>query len=144
MSKSTMEIQGDLSSGMTSLIKLFPSETKKFMKKKARELRNQAKKKARSTVNKESGDYLKGFAAGKKVYEWSDAEYNIRVYNRAPHAHLIELGHEMIGHEPDKKKLREKVDGFEIINKTMEEWDSQFNSSVENELLDFIAKELEK
>ncbi len=143
MSKSTMEIQGDLSSGMTSLIKLFPNETKKFMKKEAREFRNHAKKKARTAVKRRTGNYLKGFAAGKTVYSWSDSEYNIRVYNSSPHAHLIEFGHELVGHEPNKVRIG-RVKAYEVMNNAMEEWDSQFNAAVENDLLDFIAKELEK
>lgn len=143
MSKSTMEIQGDLSSGMTSLIKLFPKETKKFMKKEAREFRNHVKKKARTAVKRRTGNYLKGFAAGKTVYSWSDSEYNIRVYNSSPHAHLIEFGHELVGHEPNKVRIG-RVKAYEVMNNAMEEWDSQFNAAVENDLLDFIAKELEK
>ena len=143
MSKSTMEIQGDLSSGMTSLIKLFPNETKKFMKKEAREFRNHVKKKARTAVKRRTGKYLKGFAAGKTVYSWSDSEYNIRVYNSSPHAHLIEFGHELVGHEPNKVRIG-RVKAYEVMNNAMEEWDSQFNAAVENDLLDFIAKELEK
>lgn len=143
MSKSTMEIKGDLSSGMTSIIKLFPNETKKFMKKEAREFRNHAKKKARSAVRKITGNYLKGFSAGKTVYSWSDSEYNIRVYNSASHAHLIELGHELVGHEPNKVKIG-RVKAYEVMNSAMEEWEGKFESAIENELMDFIAKELEK
>ncbi len=143
MSNSEFKLEGDLGSGINYAISNFPDETKKFMKKEARDFRAFAIRKAKTAVNKITGNYLKGFAAGKKVYEWSDAEYNIRVFNRAPHNHLIELGHALVGHKPNKVKIG-RVKAYEVINNAMAEWQNQFEADVENDLVDFVIKELEK
>ena len=143
MSKASIMMEEDLSLSLSSLIEMFPNEAKKIMKKEAREFRDFAKTKAENTVNRITGNYLRGFSAGKTVYSWSDSDYNIRVFNKSPHAHLIELGHELVGHEPNKERIG-RVKAYEIINNAMEEWERDFESNVENELMDFIAKELEK
>lgn len=143
MSKSEFKLEGDLSSGISYAITSFPDETKKFMKKEAQDFRAFVVRKAKTAVNKITGNYLKGFAAGKKVYEWSDAEYNIRVFNRSPHNHLIELGHALVGHKPNKVKIG-RVKAYEVINNAMAEWQNQFETDVENDLVNFVIKELEK
>ena len=143
MSQSEMRIEGDLSKGITSIMKAFPKETEKFMKAEARKFRNYVKDKAKTAVGKITGNYLRGFAAGRQVYEWSDSDYNVRVYNRAPHNHLIELGHALVGHRPNKVKIG-RVKAFEVMNNALSEWQNRFESDVEGELMDFIIKELEK
>lgn len=143
MGNSDFRLEGELSKNFQSLLRAFPKETEKFMRKEAREFRNFVKKKAKTSVGKVTGNYLKGFAAGRQVYEWNDSEYNIRVFNKAPHNHLIELGHDLIGHKPNKKKIG-KVKAYEVMNNAMNEWESEFEAAVENDMIDFIIKELEK
>lgn len=143
MGNSEFKLEGELSKEFQSLLRAFPKETERFMKKEARLFRNFAKKKAKTSVGKVTGNYLKGFAAGRHVYEWSDSEYNIRVFNKAPHNHLIELGHKLVGHKPNKKKIGQ-VKAYEIMNNAMNEWESEFEAAVKNEMVDFIIKELEK
>lgn len=143
MAKAEFRMEGSISKDIANVIDGFPNETKKFMKKEAREFRKFVTGKAKTAVGRITGNYLRGFTAGKKVYEWSDAEYNIRVFNRAPHNHLIELGHALIGHRPNKKRIG-RVKAYEVINNALNEWHKKFESDVENELIDFIVKELEK
>lgn len=143
MGSSEFKLEGELSENLQSLLRFFPKEAERFMKKEAREFRNYTKKKARSAVGKITGNYLKGFSAGRQVYEWSDSEYNIRVFNKAPHNHLIELGHKLIGHKPNKTKIG-RVKAYEIMNNAMNEWENDFEKAVQNDLIDFITKELEK
>ncbi len=143
MGKTEFTLHGELSSGMLTLLKTFPKETEKFMRRQAQAFRNFAKARAKTEVGKKTGNYLRGFAAGKAVYDWDDAEYNVRVYNRSPHNHLIELGHELVGHKPNKRRIG-RVKAFEVMNRAMESWQGQFESAVEDDLADFIIKELEK
>ena len=143
MGKAEFKLHGELSPGMLTVLKAFPKETEKFMRKQAIEFRKFAKDRAKTAVQKHTGNYLRGFAAGKAVYDWVDAEYNVRVYNRAPHNHLIELGHDLIGHRPNKVKIG-RVKAFEVINKAMESWQGKFETAVEDDLVDYIIKELER
>lgn len=143
MGKSEFTLQGDLSSGMMTLLRTFPKQTEKFMRRQAQAFRDFAKSRAKTEVEKHTGNYLRGFAAGKAVYDWEDAEYNVRVYNRAPHNHLIELGHELVGHRPNKVRIG-RVKAFEVINRAMQSWQGRFESAVEDDLAEFIIKELEK
>lgn len=143
MGKTEFTLHGDLSSGMLTLLKTFPKETEKFMRRQAQAFRNFVKSRAKTEVGKKTGNYLRGFAAGKAVYDWDDAEYNVRVYNRSPHNHLIELGHELVGHKPNKRRIG-RVKAFEVMNRAMEIWQGQFESAVEDDLADFIIKELER
>lgn len=105
--------------------KTMPKEINKFMKNEANKLNSRAKKKARKEVKKDTGNYMKGFKKGKKVYEYGDTKYNIRVYNSAPHAHLIEYGHEIVGHKPNKKQSG-YVKGKFILENASKEFEKDF------------------
>ena len=105
--------------------KTMPKECNKFMKNEASKLNSKAKNKARKEVKKKTGNYMKGFKKGKKVYEYGDTKYNIRVYNSAPHAHLIEYGHEIVGHETGKEKSG-YVKGKFVLENASREFEGQF------------------
>ena len=85
---------------MQDIKKEFPEETKKFIKAEAKACMKVVKKVARKEVGTskgkkknwiESKSYHKGFKVG-KTYNYSN-DLCCRVYNKAPHAHLIEYGH---------------------------------------------------
>lgn len=85
---------------MLDIQKNFPKETEKFIKQEAKKCMQVAKKVARKEVGTskgkkkdwiESKSYHKGFKVG-KTYNYSN-DLCCRVYNKAPHAHLIEYGH---------------------------------------------------
>lgn len=130
----------EVSANMDRLLRAFPKQTEKFMKSEAKDLRKKMVAFAKSKVKKVTGNYLKGFKAGKKVYKWQDAEYNVRVYNSAPHAHLIENGHR--GMYWGRKGGW--VPGKHIMEDAMRRFEPDFTDHVENELADFVVKELEK
>nr|WP_184308857.1 HK97 gp10 family phage protein [Anaerosolibacter carboniphilus] len=95
-----------------------PKEVKKFLVKEGAKLNRKVKKKAQSKVKKKTGNYVKGFKKG-RVYKYNSDEMAIRVYNGAPHAHLIEHGHAVvrdgkeIGFAKGKKVLEESAKEFE-------------------------------
>lgn len=137
MSLPTIE---DIARNMESTVRAFPKEIEKFMKNEAKDLRKRMIAYAKSKVKKVTGNYFKGFKAGKKVYKWSDADYNVRVYNSAPHAHLIENGHRGLfwGHSTGW------VPGKHIMENAMQQFTPEFEKHIENDLADFIVKELER
>lgn len=118
-----------------------PRECNKFMKIEANKLNSKAKKKARRDIKKVTGNYMKGFKKGKKVYKYGDVKYNIRVYNSAPHAHLIEYGHNIVGHEPNKKKTGFKK-GKYILEKSSREFENDFAKDTYNLVDDLLEKGL--
>lgn len=128
----------EVGANMEKLIRVFPKETEKFMKNEAKSLRKNMISLAKSRVKKLTGNYLKGFKAGKKVYKWSDAEFNIRVFNSSRHGHLIEYGHRGIFWG----KSVGWVPGKHVMEDSLKQYD--FENHVENELADFITKELER
>lgn len=120
----------------------FPKETKKFMRSEANKLKNKAKRAAKSSLKSQpTGGYVKGLKAGKKVYAWDDAEYNVRVYNSAPHAHQVDEGHNivtpggrMVGYAPGKHILENSAIAYQ----------EKFRKNIEIKLVAKAEEELGK
>lgn len=135
--------------------KQMPKTCRKFMRTEAKKLVAEAKKIAQLKVNKKTGNYLKGFKAGKKVYKYQDADYNIVVSNDAPHAHLLEEGHKMTKHGGRKMGRyrrgsapaadgKQYIPGRFILRTAAEQFEKEYASDIENELVEDIVKEIEK
>lgn len=143
MSKSVLDIT-ELSDFGQEILKTatteMPKIAKSFLKGEANQLRNKAKKKARKELKEKTGNYIKGFTTG-KVYPYGDTEYNIQVKNTAPHAHLIEEGHDMVTHDGRKVGF---VPGKHILENSAIEFESTFAKDIENKLAQKVIKELEK
>jgi len=75
-----------------------PQETNKFMRQEGNKLRRITSKVAKQKVKSRTKNYIKGIKRG-KVYKFKGDETSIRVYNGAPHAHLIEHGHRIVGRD---------------------------------------------
>ena len=71
--------------------KEFPKETKKFMNKEGNEGRRILRKYTKATTQKHTGNLMKGIDKGPAHKRGND--WQVRVRNKAPHAHLIEHGH---------------------------------------------------
>lgn len=143
MSKSVLDIT-ELSDFGQEILKTatteMPKIAKSFLKGEANQLRNKAKKKARKELKEKTGYYIKGFTTG-KVYPYGDTEYNIQVKNTAPHAHLIEEGHDMVTHDGRKVGF---VPGKHILENSAIEFEETFAKDIENKLAKKVIKELEK
>ena len=125
----------------------FPKEAERFMKNEARTLKRRMIKKAKTELSgkrfaAEGKSYEERFEAGKTVYEWPDARFNIRTYNPAPHAHLIEYGHRKFDfHGQD---TGEYVPGKHIIENTAIAYRSEFTKHVGDKLASQVLKGLSK
>lgn len=112
-----------------------PKQLKKFIKSEGNKLKRKTVSKAKKTVKKKKGNYLKGIKTG-RVYKYKGDELAVRVYNSAPHAHLIEYGYE---HKTkDKKPTGKFVPGKRIFESTRKEFQNQFIEDIE----DFVVEKL--
>ena len=69
----------------------YPDKAKDFLKKQGNKTRNKLRAKTRAVTTKRTGNLQKGIR--RTGVQEHDGDYQIRVYNKAPHAHLIEHGH---------------------------------------------------
>lgn len=115
---------------------MFPKEASKFMKKHAQQLAKETKTKARATVRKRTGNLFKGIKAGRIVYEFDDT-LNVRVFYGSParHGHLIEYGH---------KTRTGFVRAYNIMRDALQAFENRWAKAIEDDLCDFIVKELER
>lgn len=122
-----------------------PKITEKFMKSEANKLKNKAKRDAKKIFKshkaKEGKSYLENMKAGKKVYAFGDAKYNVMVYNSARHAHTVDEGHDMVTH--DGKEIG-FVPGKHILENAAISFEKLFPKHVENNLAEEVIKEMEK
>lgn len=87
----------DLSDLENQLLKLaneqYPKEAKSFLRTQGNKAKTRLRNKTKAVTKKKTGNLLRGIdKSAPKLYEDS---FQIRVYNKAPHAHLIEHGHVM-------------------------------------------------
>ena len=79
--------------------KELPKEVDRILRNSARKGARMALQRANSEVGKVNGIYHKKFKAG-KVFDGYDGERVVRVLNSAPHAHLVEYGHDQVLNPP--------------------------------------------
>lgn len=108
----------------------FPRETKNFMGRAGNKLRAKVKNAYKTQVGKKTGNLLKGVSRG-RAYIYQNDKYQIRVKNKAPHAHLIEHGHVMkdkdgnvIKNKDTKKEIF--VPGRDIVGPVYKDFDPEF------------------
>ena len=128
---------------MSLAIDKLPNESKKFIRKEQGKLRTRTRRKARETVKKKTGRLFKNIDRS-KVYN-NNGEILGKVYIRggaggAPHAHLIEDGHRIVGHMPNKKDTGKRTKAYKIIEKAGDEFEPVFSQDCE-EFIDKMLKE---
>lgn len=69
---------------------------RRFLQQQGNKLKRKTKAQARvSGIKTQSGNYMKGIKRG-KVWSSRNGAQSVRVYSGAPHAHLIEEGHDQV------------------------------------------------
>lgn len=111
-------------------------EAYKFLRKEGGKLRRKTVSQARtsgidlyghvkSEKYKNSAHYKDTIKRG-KAYVYDNVP-SIRVYSSAPHAHLLEYGHKLVGHKAQKKKsLGGRTRAFKPFEKAYIAFQSQF------------------
>lgn len=70
---------------------VYPDEAKSFLKKEGNKGRRLLRAKTKAVTKKKTGNLLKGIR--RTGVQKHNGDFQIRVYNKAHHAHLIEHGH---------------------------------------------------
>lgn len=121
-----------------------PREALKFMRQEQGKLRTRTRKKAKSKVHKKTGNLFRNIERS-KAYNNDDGDTIGKVYIRggkkgAPHAHLIEEGHRIVGHLPDKKDTGERANAYKIMEEARNEFEPVFTKDCE-EFVDKMLRE---
>ena len=116
--------------------KEYPKQVKKMLQKSGNKLRRKVVGKAKGLVKTKTGKYIKGFKRG-KVYKYAGDEDAVRVYNSAPHAHLIEYGHRMVTKSGKEVGF---VKGYHVLDGIKEEFSEEFAKDID-EMLDNLKVE---
>ena len=114
-----------------------PEETKKFIRKQGAVLKKEMRAQYKEKTKKKTGNLLKGMHES-APYQY-EGSYQVRVSNNAPHAHLIEYGHKMLGHDKKETK-RDEVKGLYPAQAAGEGFAREYMENVD----DFIDELLEK
>lgn len=85
----------DYEKQLVKAVEGYPKEAFRLMRKAGSEMLKTARASYKSSVRKKTGNLLRGLRKG-RAYKWKGEEYQIRVKNKAPHAHLIEYGHRAV------------------------------------------------
>ena len=118
----------------------FPKEAKNFMQRAGNSLAKSIRSGYDSKTRKKTGNLRKGVSRG-RAYKWNGREWQIRVRNKAPHAHLLEYGHRMVAH--DGKTVSKKtpwVKGRHVVGAAANDFTGTFNEMC----IKFVDEFLEK
>lgn len=124
---------------LDDLIYHFPTEAKRLMRLSGNQARKIVLKKAKQSVIEDTGGYFRSIKRGKVWVDEMSGEYKVRTYSRSPHAHLLEYGHRMVGHAPEKKELG-FVLGFHVFDKAAREINLIWPSILEREYNKILKK----
>lgn len=116
-----------------------PKEAKKFMQRAGNALRKDMRAEYQRKTKKKTGNLLKGLSRG-RAYVYQGSEYQVRVKNTAPHAHLIERGHKAIGHEPTKRFKGNYVKGKYIATTSAKNFGKKFNELADKFVDDLLKR----
>lgn len=126
----------------------FPKETDKFLKKAGKEQAKWIKKGYRLKTKKKTGNLLDGVETG-KPYIYNKDEHQLRVYSKAPHAHLIESGHRLIKKDGSEmkgtyvpalgKKLKKSfVEGRRVVETERKAFEGEFYKMADEWIDEFL------
>lgn len=117
---------------------VYPDEAKTFLKKEGNKGRRLLRAKTKAVTKKKTGNLLKGIRrTGVQKY---NGDFQIRVYNKAPHAHLIEHGHVLWVNGTQKEKF---VPGKHPAADTTKQLKREFPRDVEGFVDEMLSKGFE-
>lgn len=110
-------------------------ELSKFLKKQGGKLKNKTVSVAESKVGTKIGNYINSIKNG-KVYDFQ-GDLSTRVYSTAPHAHLIEYGHNIVGRNGSTHGFQ---DGEYVFEDAVDQFKDKFHKNTE----EFINQTIDK
>lgn len=112
-----------------------PKETYAVLRKSGTRARTIVARYARKLVKKKTGNYHRRWKRGKVWREGMD--YKIRIYNNAPHAHLLEDGHRIVGKDGSEHGFKP---GYKVMDKANKELETQWDEILEKEMDKMLDK----
>lgn len=119
------------------LQRLFPKQAKQMMLRVGNKARTIILKKARQIVNKKTGNYYKSIKRGRVWTDDRTGEYKVRTYTRAPHGHLIEKGHRIVGKDGSEHGFKQ---GYHVFDKATKEIEAEYMNILEKEFDRILSK----
>lgn len=114
----------------------YPNEAKKFIARAGNAFRKEMRESYRKNTKKHTGNLLRGVNRG-RAYVYNGDEFQVRVYNKAPHAALIEHGHKLyVKGKPTDKYVR----GKHVVGSVVLRFNSKFVALVEDFVDDLLDK----
>lgn len=117
---------------------VYPDEAKSFLKKEGNKGRRLLRAKTKAVTKKKTGNLLKGIR--RTGVQKHNGDFQIRVYNKAPHAHLIEHGHVLWVNGTKTEKF---VPGKHPAADTTKQLKREFPRDVEGFVDEMISKGFE-
>lgn len=117
---------------------VYPDEAKSFLKKEGNKGRRLLRAKTKAVTKKKTGNLLKGIR--RTGVQKHNGDFQIRVYNKAPHAHLIEHGHVLWVNGTKTEKF---VPGKHPAADTTKQLKREFPRDVETFVDEMLSKGLE-
>lgn len=136
MAKIKVEGLNELMNGLEKTVEKFPKITAAFLKGEGNILRKNVRKIAKKKIGVKTGNYMKGFDKTKP--EISKANCAIKVFNDAPHSHLIEYG--TVKRSTKKGANRGFMKGAFILEEAAKNFEGQFSKDIEDKLVDELLK----
>ena len=118
----------------------FPKEARNFMQRAGNALAKAVRAGYKAKTGKKTGNLRRGVKRG-RAYKWNRNEWQVRVYNKAPHAHLLEYGHRFRTiKRRGWKYTGQYVKGRHVVGAAANAFPGTFNKMCE----DFVDEFLEK
>lgn len=117
---------------------VYPDEAKSFLKKEGNKGRRLLRAKTKAVTKKKTGNLLKGIR--RTGVQKHNGDFQIRVYNKAPHAHLIEHGHVLWVNGTKTEKF---VPGKHPAADTTKQFKREFPRDVEGFVDEMLSKGFE-
>ena len=129
----------DFTRDLLSLAKdKLPNESKKFIRTEQGKFRTRVRRKTRESVKMKTGTLYDSIDRSQVIVKQNGVYGNVHI--GAPHAHLIEDGHRIVGHEPNKKDTGKKTKSYKIMENAKEEFNPIFVEDCE-QFVDKMLKE---
>ncbi len=132
----------ELERDMADLIRRFPAEKKKFMRKQGQEMKKVGKSYAKRVLHKRTGNLLRGMTLTRPWDKGDETGIAMKFKAPAYHGHLIELGHKQVGHKPNYVQSGE-IKGYSVLVRAKYLFSQQFMKNVDDALIGFIVEKLE-
>lgn len=116
--------------------KQLPKETRNFIQREGNKQAKYVRSEIKSKTGRKTGNLRKSVRRG-KAHKYQGRDWQVRVYSKAPHAHLVEYGHKKVlwGNRTD-----ERVEGKFLFSTAQRQMREEFPKDTDAWLDDLINR----